>query len=130
MKRISITVLVLFALALNCQAATVGQVLNAIRTVETGGKDITGDNGAAIGPYQIHRSYWQDSGVAGKYEDCHDDAYSRKVILAYWKRYCPKALAAVDAQTLTRVHNGGGPKGATTKATVAYWLKVQKVLGK
>ena len=127
MKRnLAITALVLI-LSANSWGADVNKILDAIRTVETGGKDITGDNGAAIGKYQIHRAYWLDSGVPGQYEDCHDDVYSRKVIFAYWKRYCPVALAAGDAETLSRVHNGG-PKGATNPATIKYWLKVQKVL--
>ncbi|MEL0099922.1 MAG: hypothetical protein VW907_10230, partial [Opitutae bacterium] len=47
-------------------------LINAIHQVETGGRlgAIKGDNGRALGPLQIHRAYWIDSGVEGKYEDC------------------------------------------------------------
>jgi hypothetical protein len=50
-------------------------------------------------------------------------------MLAYFARYAPKALESKDWQTLARVHNGG-PKGHTKKATLGYWAKVQKELGK
>ena len=106
--------------------------LDAIRRVETGATGIgaVGDGGRALGPYQIHKAYWQDSGVPGRYEDClRDTAYSERVVLAYMKRYAPKALAAGDWETLARIHNGG-PKGHTKKATLGYWAKVQKEMGK
>ena len=45
-------------------------------------------------------------------------------MIAYWKRYCPKAFEAGDWETLARVHNGG-PKGHTKKATLKYWEKVK-----
>jgi TfoX/Sxy family transcriptional regulator of competence genes len=50
------------------------------------------------------------------------------IILAYWRRYCPSALARGDVQTLARVHNGGPKWYATAKrraATLTYWRKVQ-----
>ena len=108
-------------------AATLDQILDAICTVETGGRDVTGDHGAAIGPYQIHAAYWKDSGVPGRYEDCHDDAYSRQVILEYWRRYCPAAVKSLDAETLARVHNGGW-NGMKKIATLKYWVKVKASL--
>ena len=107
------------------------QFLKAIRKVETGvmkdeGIGAKGDNGRSIGPYQIQKGYWLDSKVAGKWEQCLTDKdYSEKVMIAYWKRYCPKAFEAGDWETLARIHNGG-PKGHTKKATLGYWVKVQK----
>lgn len=75
-----------------------------------------GTRGSAgeIGPYQITRGYWQDSGMPGKHEDCEDDAYSRQVMLRYWHRYCPMALERQDFRTLAAVHHWG-PKGAKLK---------------
>src|SRR5262245_12012362 len=72
------------------------ELLAAIRMVESGGlKDggrrATGDGGKAIGPFQIHRPYWIDSKIPGKHDDCRDPEYARRVVLAYWKRYAPKA---------------------------------------
>ena len=110
--------------------------LDAIRRVETGGlpnagKGAVGDKGASIGPYQIQRAYHADARMkAGKYEDCSTDAtYAEQTMLAYFARYAPKALESKDWETLARVHNGG-PKGHTKKATISYWAKVKKEMGK
>jgi hypothetical protein len=110
--------------------------LDAVRRVETGGlpnagKGAVGDKGASIGPYQIQRAYHADARMkSGKYEDCSADAsYSEQTMLAYFSRYAPKALESKDWETLARVHNGG-PKGHTKKATLGYWAKVQKEMGK
>lgn len=110
--------------------------LDAIRRVETGGlpnagKGAVGDKGASIGPYQIQKGYWSDARMkSGKYEDCSaSHAYSEQTMLAYFARYAPKALESKDWQTLARVHNGG-PKGHTKKATLGYWAKVKKEMGK
>jgi len=48
--------------------------------------------------------------------------------MGYWRRYCPAALEAGDWETLARVHNGG-PVGARSKATLAYWRKVKAAMG-
>jgi len=110
-------------------------ILDAIRAVETGScadpANAVGDGGKALGPYQIHRVYWQDavkrdpSLVANgqTYDSVRDAAYAERVILAYWSRYAP----SWDAQTLARIHNGG-PAGHRRKATLGYWAKVQAKL--
>ena len=111
---------------------TLGQILDALRMVETGGEKhggrlSVGDGGGAIGPFQIHRAYWKDTRLRGRWEDCRDPRYAREVVLAYWKRYCPKALESLDAETLARVHNGG-PDGAREPETVKFWKKVEREL--
>ncbi len=109
--------------------------LDAVRRVETGGLPAAGvgavgDKGASIGPYQIQRGYWLDSRIPGEYRSCLTDAaYSERVMRAYWARYCPRALAAEDWETLARIHNGG-PKGAKKSATVKYWERVKKEMSK
>jgi len=113
---------------------TLLEVLDAIRVVETrgtpnSGRDSGGDSGRAIGPFQIDYSYWKDAGLPGKYEDCRDMDYARRVVLAYWRRYCPNALAEHDAEILARTHNGG-PSGAKRDSTLPFWKKVQKELDK
>ena len=105
------------------------EILDAIRMVETGGqpdggRPATGDGGRAIGPYQIHREHWLDSRVPGRYEDCRDPLYSRRVVIAYWQRWCPDALARCDAEVLARVHNGG-PRGHEKTGTRPYWERVR-----
>lgn len=110
-------------------------VLDAIRQVETGGhpdpSNAVGDGGKALGPFQIHRVYWEDAvahdpsltAQGQSYESVRDVAYAERVILAYWRRYAP----SWDAQTLSRIHNGG-PKGHKRGATLKYWGKVQAAL--
>lgn len=106
-------------------------ILDAIRHVESGGVDNPpdGDDGRAIGPYQIHFVYWLDAkggdpSLGGTYEDCRDRAYAEKVIAAYMLRYAPAAWESGDAETVARVHNGG-PTGPDKDATKAYWRRVR-----
>ena len=110
-------------------------ILDAIERVETGGHadpaNAVGDGGKALGPYQIHRVYWQDaverdlSLVADgqTYDNVRDVAYAERVILAYWSRYAK----AWTHEELARIHNGG-PKGYVRKATLGYWAKVRAAL--
>jgi hypothetical protein len=88
-----------------------GQLLDAIRMVESGGRDVVGDNGAAIGPYQIHRACWQDAvdfdkSIGGTYKDCHKEGYARKICAAYLRRY-GKGHSAIE---MANIWNAG-PKG-------------------
>ena len=107
-------------------------VLDAIKAVETGGcadpNAATGDNGRAIGAFQIHKCYWQDAveydkTIGGCYADCRNEAYARRIVVAYLSRYC----RVWTAETVSRIHNGG-PKGASRAATLAYWHKVENAL--
>lgn len=104
--------------------------MQAIEQVESrGNAKAVGDNGRAIGPFQIWRSYWQDAvehdkNIGGRYDDCFDKEYSKRIVLAYWDRYAPKN--ATDEQ-LARIHNGG-PKGNLNRKTLKYWAKVKKEL--
>jgi len=112
-------------LALPAYSAPPESFWQALHHVETSGRlgPIKGDNGAALGPLQIHRAYWQDSGVPGTYSQCADLAYSRRVVTAYLRRYARNAWERGDAFSLARVHNGG-PSGANKRATLRYGQKV------
>ena len=117
-------------IAASCGAADFAGFVRAVHTVETGGRvgPILGDGGRALGPLQIHRGCFKDSGVAGRYEDVADLAVATAVLRAYLTRYAPKALAAGESagrwQECARIYNGG-PKGASKTATLAYWRKVE-----
>lgn len=109
-------------------------ILDAIRFVESSGRTNPpdGDNGKAIGPYQIHKVYWVDAhqfdkSLGGSYQDCRKRAYAERVIDAYMRRYAKQAWTDGDGQTIARIHNGG-PKGHTKTATDRYWAKVEKQL--
>jgi hypothetical protein len=118
--------LILLALCVTAHAAPPDSFFRALHIVETSGKlgPTIGDQGRALGPLQIHKSYHADSRVAGDYSRCADLDYSKRVVTAYLKRYAPQAWAAGDVDTLARVHNGG-PKGATKPATKGYATKVK-----
>ena len=112
-------------LALPAYSAPPERFWTALHYVETSGRlgPIKGDNGAALGPLQIHRVYFQDSGVKGSYSQVADFAFARRVATAYLKRYAPKAWERGDVVTLARIHNGG-PSGHRKAATLAYARKV------
>jgi hypothetical protein len=124
--------LLLLALCITAHAAPPNSFFRALHIVETSGKlgPTIGDQGRALGPLQIHKSYHKDSRVAGDYARCADLEYSKRVVTAYLQRYAPQAWAAgTDIETLARVHNGG-PKGATKTATKGYAVRVQALMKK
>ena len=87
-----------------------------------------GDDGKAIGPYQIWEVYYTDAEMTdGSYQDCLDKAYAERVIIRYWQRYARQALREGKYEVLARTHNGG-PQGATRRSTIKYWNDVQKIL--
>ena len=109
------------------------KLLAALATIESSNNPkAVGDNGKAIGVYQIHRVYWEDASQfdktlkSGRYEDCVDPTYAARVVRAYMARYAP--VGASDEQ-LARIHNGG-PKGYQRGSTKGYWAKVVKELAR
>ena len=128
---LSVTVL---ALTTGTEAATTNkELIDAIHMVETSGRlgAIRGDGGAALGPLQIHRGCWQDANLPGRYEDCADLAYSKRVWAAYMARYATKRRLGrpVTDEDRARIWNGG-PNGYKKTATIKYWAKVKKELAK
>jgi len=104
---------------------THAEILAAIRMTETSGMEDPpdGDDGRAIGPFQIHEVYWIDSGLQGDYQDCREAEYAKRVIQAYMLRYVPAAWRRCDAEVIARTHNGG-PRGQHKNATLRYWRRV------
>jgi len=118
------------------------QVLDAVRVVETGGspnegRGATGDNGKALGPYQIWKIYWTDARIKNRAykEVLNDKELSEKVIYRYMKRYQPESLrrlesgtgTLLDVEKVSRTHNGG-PSGTRKRATHFYFQKVKRAL--
>lgn len=128
--------IIILALTINVNAEIPASFFRALHQVETSGRlgAIKGDNGRALGPFQIHKVYWQDAisfdkTIGGKYEDCADYNYSLKVVKAYLNRYAKAAVNSGDVERLAKIHNGG-PIGDKKSATRGYWAKVEKVLSK
>tara|TARA_Y100001963_G_C6766463_1_gene442555 strand:+ start:703 stop:1047 length:345 start_codon:yes stop_codon:yes gene_type:complete len=111
------------------------RVLRAIRIVESNNNpDAVGDNGNAIGVYQIWEVYWKDgteySGIGGKYLDCYDPDYADRIVRAYMDRYATEKRLGrpVTMEDIARIHNGG-PNGYKKKSTLGYWSKVKCHIG-
>ena len=107
-------------------------LLEAIRIVESNNNpDAVGDNGNAIGVYQIWEDYHTDACMAGnlsgEYLDCYDPVYAENVVVEYMKRYATKRrLGVVTPEKIARMHNGG-PNGWKIGATDKYWAKVEPI---
>ncbi len=123
-------VLAIGTLAVLSCSPTIDQILDGIRMVESsGGKNVKdGDNGKAIGPYQIHKSYWIDGTrllkVKWPYEYARQEVYARKVVKAYITHYGKSGWEA-----MIRVHNGG-PNGYKKRATLTYLQKVKSAMNR
>jgi len=108
-------------------------ILDAIRTVETGGEAdpdrAIGDKGKALGAYQIHRGYWLDATEkdpalrALGYESVTNREIAERVVIAYLTRYAPDW----KLETVARIHNGG-PKGHRKESTLDYARKVRAAM--
>jgi len=108
-------------------------ILDAIRTVETGGEAdpdrAIGDKGKALGAYQIHRGYWLDATEkdpalrALGYESVTDREIAERVVIAYLTRYAPDW----KIDTVARIHNGG-PRGHKKDSTLGYARKVRAAM--
>ena len=110
-------------------------LLKAIRIVESNNNpDAVGDNGNAIGIYQIWKNYHTDAcmagNISGDYLDCYDPVYAENVVVEYMKRYATKRrLGTVTPEKVARIHNGG-PNGWKIGATDKYWAKVKPLFEK
>ena len=112
-------------------------LVDAIHIVETGGRlgPITGDNGKALGPLQIHWVCWKDANMPdGTYSDCADLSYAKRVFARYMARYATQRRLgrAVTDEDRARIWNGG-PRavwatGQKKKNLDSYWTKVRKEL--
>lgn len=104
------------------------RLLNAIAVVESrDNPGAMGDQGRAIGVYQIHRSYWAEGtellGVTWKYQEARDPQKARRVVRAYLSYY-GRGKSLLD---MARIHNGG-PRGYQKAATLTYARKIEQVL--
>lgn len=114
--------------------------LAALRLVETGGEPnngvgAVGDNGKALGPYQIWKAYYQDAveydptlgdDQDESYERCLNDLeYSRKIVWAYVRRYGKTNSSMED---MARLHNSGPNWKKKIEKTDGYVKKFREKL--
>lgn len=135
-----IMMLVAFAFAMgfaNAQPVDYEKLLSAISTVESNGRDdAIGDNGNAVGRYQLWEIYVDDvNRLIGDrrfaYQDRKDPACSKIIVLCYLQHYGAlyqkRTGKVATEEVLARIHNGG-PRGYAKTATKVYWSKIQKHL--
>jgi len=110
--------------------------LNALEQVESrGNANAVGDNGRAFGCLQIWQSVVTDvNRIAGANYN-HADAFNRdkarsiaRIYLNYYASARRIGYAPAE-QDYARIWNGG-PSGHKKRATIGYWLKVQKEMAK
>ena len=111
-------------------------VYDAIKEVESGGDyKAIGDNGKAVGAYQIHEIYVKDANrISGKsytLEDRYDEKKSLeivKIVTTYYGNYYKKKTGKeVTPEIIARIHNGGA-LGWNKSSTISYWNKVKRKL--
>jgi len=110
---------------------TLDPLLEAIIQVETRGKNISGDNGAAAGILQIHKIQVDEVNRILKleneperftYQDRWDQEKSKEMFFIttkYWNRE-----DNYEFENVARCWNGG-PTGDEKRSTKHYWDKVQ-----
>jgi hypothetical protein len=113
-----------------CSVVNSADLVSAVHQVESSGRigKILGDSGRALGPLQIHYANWKDAtdfdkSIKGKYSDCEDLNYSKKIFKAYLAKYA----SGKTLEQKARIWNGG-PQGHLSKSTLNYWLKIKKYL--
>jgi len=117
---------------------TFDDLLDAIEWVESEGNgDAVGDNGDAIGAYQIHKAYVDDVNsyicqqrlklATFRYDDRWDKQKSRQMMELYLEKYCGVWLDWSKFEKMARVHNGG-PNGWLKDSTKPYWEKVKAIM--
>jgi len=123
---------ILLLLSSNALAAPSQALLDAIRHVESGGRCVTGDNGNAVGPYQIWKILVDDVNrilkrKAYTYDDRKDEKKSREMAVVYLTHY-GKGLTALEMAAIWN----SGPKGAEkmkyNKNVQKYVEKIKKVM--
>jgi len=94
-----------------------------------------GDNGKAIGPFQIWEIYWQDAvncdkSIGGNYQDCRKYEYAEKIVKAYLRCYINKENPTIkDACYLHNAGPGRGKHSIKAKQRVAdYWRDCQRIM--
>ena len=118
-----------FFVVLCVNAANMDSFLNALAKVESSNNPkAINKKETALGIYQIRPAYYKDSNIIGKHTDVYNPVIAKKVVLAYFNRYEPKAVLNNDFETLARLHNAGPNHRKNKSSTNNYWSKIKKNL--
>ena len=107
-------------------------LISAIIMVESSGRDnAVGDNGQAVGPFQIHPVMVKDCNRIVREdrwtnEDRTDRAKSRAMFLTYSRHYARHHKDWTNEGIARRWNSG--PRGHTKQVSERYWEKVKKQL--
>ena len=105
-------------------------LISALIAVESGGHDLAiGDGGRAIGPLQIHRCVVDDVNKRFRTHYQHIRMTNRAEAVQVFTRYVRIYSPSGNAEQIARTWNGG-PRGDKKPATLGYWRKVKKEMGK
>jgi len=109
-------------------------ILFILMTVESGGDiNAVGDDGKALGLYQLHAAYVQDAaeqyGSSWPHNSAFDPTSAGIIVKSYMARYATEERLGrpVTVEDICRIHNGG-PNGYKKSSTDAYWAKCKKVI--
>mgnify|MGYP001580513994 FL=1 len=104
----------------------------ALGQVESGqNPKAIGDNGRSIGIFQIQKARWLDAinfdkTIGGKYENCFEIEYSKKIVKAYLSKYCSNGTF----EDWARLWNSGPNWKNKKHLTQKYWNRIKKKLDK
>lgn len=105
-------------------------LISALIAVESGGNDLAiGDGVRAIGPLQIHRCVVEDVNKRFRTQYVHSRMTNRAEAVEVFRRYVLIYAPNGTPEEIARTWNGG-PSGDKKSATLGYWRKVKKELGK
>jgi hypothetical protein len=110
------------------RAMQVEILLDVLACVESNNNPLAvGDQGRALGTYQIHLAYWEEGtrwlGVNWPFREAFDPDKARCVVRAYLLHHgCGMTLL-----DMARIHNGG-PTGPHRRSTLPYARRVDRLL--
>jgi hypothetical protein len=116
------------ASAESIRAVQVEILLDVLACVESNNNPLAvGDQGRALGTYQIHQAYWEEGtrwlGVNWPFREAFDPDKARCVVRAYLLHHgCGMTLL-----DMARIHNGG-PTGPQRRSTLPYARRVDRLL--
>lgn len=139
MKRIAATILIGLSVPMfgvGSQGFNWNRFLSALQKVETGGiknPDFArGDNGKALGRYQLHRGYVldaksQDKTLTGAWVDIAQDEFkSASAVVAYLTKYAEKEINSGNAEMMFAAHNSGPAYLKKLDKTIEYRKKAMR----